>query len=341
MKYHFPAPGQSIDLHQPQDPPALGLKPDFIPQIKAFVQANLNERYPSRWAVWRHGYLAHVEGDFNTPVDVASLRKTWHALIVGAAIKEGKIPSLNQKISAWLPELSGPHAEATWRHVITQSAGFDYPYGDYPAFQPGQMWTYSDWNLVHLCNALARVYGKRDFYDDYAEIARTAYFEALGMQGWSTKIVFDQASQMDDGVRFVLSLEHMGRLGLFALARGNWDGVQLVNPAFVESLETKQTYGMQVNYDGPNDGQVHLRFYAEDFPECPYGYLTWVNTDGDYFPGADKNWAFGAGAGGSYILWNYKHGLVFAAIGTALNPSKESVSHILEASLLGSNPLVK
>ena len=58
--------------------------------------------------------------------------------------------------------------------MITQSAGFD-PHGDRPAYLPGEMWTYSDWNLVHLCNALAKVYGKRDFYDDFADIARDAY----------------------------------------------------------------------------------------------------------------------------------------------------------------------
>jgi hypothetical protein len=106
-------------------------------------------------------------------------------------------------VSEWQTDLEGNHRDATWQHVITQSAGFDYPYGEYPAFKPGEMWTYSDLNLVHFCHAMGKVYGK-------------------------------------------------------ALARGRWKGQQLVPRWFVEELETKQTQGMLVNYEGPNDGMCHL-----------------------------------------------------------------------------------
>ena len=47
-----------------------------------------------RWALWRHGHLVHVQGDFHQTVDVASLRKTWHAMIVGAATPAGADPVL-------------------------------------------------------------------------------------------------------------------------------------------------------------------------------------------------------------------------------------------------------
>ncbi len=340
-RFYFPPPGRRMELQDRRNADETGIDPGVIAQIDQFVQAHPDGRYPSRWALWRHGYLVHVNGDFHETVDVASLRKTWHALIVGAAIKGGKIPSCDQKVSVWQTELEGNHAKATWWHVMTQSAGFDYPYGDYPAFKPGQMWTYSDLNLFHLCHALAKVYGKHDFYDAYEDVAKAAYFDAIGMDGWSTRIVFDKSSQMDDGVRFLLSLEHMGRLGLLALAGGMWNGVELVPRKFVEELETKQTSGMRVNYDGPNDGQSHLRFYADRFPECPYGYLTWVNTDGDYFPDADRGWAFGAGAGGTYILWNRTFGIVFAAAGLTMNPGADSIPHRIEACLTGGNPLVE
>ena len=62
------------------------------------------------------------------------------------------------------------------------------PYDDYPAYDPGEMWTYSDLNLVHLCNALAKVYGKQDFYDSYDDVAREAYFGAIGLEGWTTRL---------------------------------------------------------------------------------------------------------------------------------------------------------
>ena len=339
-RFYFPPRGQGIELQDKRSPEVLGFLTEIIPRVNQFVQEHPLQGRANipRWALWRHGYLVHVEGDFNATIDVASLRKTWHAMMVGAAIKQRRIPSYHQKISVWQTKLTGYKADATWWHVMTQSAGFDYPYGNYPDFRPGQMWTYSDWNLVHLCHALAKVYGKRDFYDSYEDAAKAAYFDAIGMEGWSTRIVFDGASQMDDGVRFVISLEHMGRLGLLALARGRWDGVELVPQWFVEELERKQTYGMQVNYQGPNDGRVELN--PEQFPECPYGFLTWVNTDGDYCSGADTGWAFGRGAGGTMVLWNSELGVVFAAAGLQMPPDSNSMVHIIEACVAGPNPLV-
>ena len=218
-KFYFPPPGQGLDRQSQRKPEEIGLGPDLVSRISQFAQQNQDDSKVKtpRWAIWRHGYLVHVEGDFNAIADVYSLRKTWHALIVGAAIKQRKIPSLDQRISVWQSELTGLHAKATWRHVLTQSAGFDYPHGDHPAYEPGEMWTYSDWNLVHLCHALARVYGKMDFYDHYSDIACAAYFDAIGLEGWSTVIKFDPLSGMDDGVRFKFSLENLGRLGLLVL----------------------------------------------------------------------------------------------------------------------------
>jgi len=282
----FPPPGEAMTNQARRQPAEVGLNEEIISALKSHASKG-------RWALWRDGFLVHVEGNFNQKQDVASLRKTWHALTVGAAIKQGRIPSYSEKISVWNKELTGLHAEATWWHVITQTAGFDYPYGDYPAFKPGEMWTYSDKNPRVLCNALARVYGKKDFQDHYADVVRAAYFDAIGMTGWA-------AVPQQDGIRLHLDLEDMGRLGLLVLARGQWNGVEVIPRWFVEQLERKQTDGVRVNYSGPDDGKVNLD--PKEFPEVPYGFLTWVNTDGDFYPGADTAWAWGAGAGGTYIL---------------------------------------
>lgn len=336
--FYFPPAGGAIGNQAVCTPQAVGIDPAVVGAINAYAATRRFEDQPQRWALWRQGYLAHVQGDFNTGVDVYSLRKTWHALAVGAAIQQGRIPSLDQKISVWTPGLVGRHGEATWRHVLTQSAGFDYPHGEHPAYRPGEMWTYSDWNLVHLCNALARVYGRQDFWDDYAAVLKAAYFDALGMAGWSTSIVYDPLSQLYDGVRLILSLENMGRLGLFALARGQWNGAQLAPAWFVEQLEMKQTKGMKVNYAGPFDGNIGLDAYPQ-FTEAPYGFLTWVNTAGDYYPGADRAWAWGMGRGGHWVFWNRKLGLVLAVQGVTGQPAEAGLPNILEEHTPGPNLL--
>jgi hypothetical protein len=336
---YFPPAGQSMENQDRRTAQEVSMAPGFAEKIDAYIKDHpyAGARGTPRWALWRHGHLVHVQGDFHQAVDVASLRKTWHAMIVGAAIHQGRIPSYRQKLSAWVPELAGHDAEATWWHGITQSAGFDYPYGDHPDYRPGQMWTYSDLNLIHLCNGLARVYGKKDFHDHYADVAKAAYFDAIGMEGWSTRIVNDSSSRTQDGVRFVLSLEHLGRLGLLVLARGTWNGVELVPPWFVEELETKQTRGMKANYAGPNDGKIDLA--PQEFPEAPYGFLTWVNTDRDLFPAADAAWACGRGAGGSVVLWNRNKGIVFAGVGIRVGAGAESIPRVIEGAITGPNPL--
>ncbi len=332
--FYFPPPGRGLAPQAQRTPGQAGLDPAVVQGIGQFLDAHRDERTTTaqRWALWRHGYLVHVEGDFDAVVPIASLRKTWHALTVGAAIQQGRIPSYEQKISVWQTELAGLHAEATWRDVLTQSAGFDYPHGDHPAYPPGEMWTYSDWNLYHLCHALAKVYGKRDFFDGYDDVLAQAYLGAVGMQGWSSYAHHDPISQMYDGAWIRASLEHMGRIGLLILARGTWAGVELMPRWFVEELETKQTYGMRVNYNGPYDGVVGLD--PAHFPEAPYGYLTWVNTDGDYFPGADTAWAWGSGAGGMKTMWNRNIGIVFAAIGARIEPGAHSIPHLIEAAIM-------
>jgi hypothetical protein len=317
---YFPPPGEGLEQQSRRQASEAGLKPGIVEALRGKAD---------RWALWRWGHLIHVEGDFHHTVDVASLRKTWHALTVGAAIQQGRIPSHRQRLAEWLPDLSGPHAQATWWHVITQSSGFDYPYGDLSAYLPGQIWTYSDKNPRRLCNALARVYGKRDYRDGYEEVLKMAYFDAIGMRGWRVGW-----SREDDGPRLILDLEDMGRLGLLVLARGRWNDAQLIPQAFVEELETKQTRGMKVNYNGPDDGTIPLD--PKLFPEAPYGFMTWVNTAGDYYPGADRAWAWGSGRGGHYILWNRRNGIVFAAQGRNEGgpaPLAKGIPHIIEAHL--------
>ena len=188
------------------------------------------------------------------------------------------------------------------------------------------MWTYSDKNPLRLTNALAKAYGRAGYQDRYDRVLREAYFDAIGMRGWAVQPRYD-------GAVLSLDLEDMGRLGLLVLARGRWQGRQLIPRAFIEALETKQTRGMKVNYDGPDDGKIPL-----DLPEAPYGFMTWVNTDRDMFPHADASWAWGSGAGGHAIYWNHRLGIVLAVQGRAAGAR---LPELVEAGVRGPDPLFR
>jgi hypothetical protein len=125
--WHFPPPGDSLQQQARREPEQVGLNPAVVEQLKGSG---------TRWALWRHGYLIHVEGNWNETIDVASLRKTWHAMSVGAFLAQGKIPLLDQKVSVYNRDLKGNHAAATWRNGMMQASGFDYPDARYPTWRP-------------------------------------------------------------------------------------------------------------------------------------------------------------------------------------------------------------
>lgn len=53
--------------------------------------------------------------------------------------------------------------------------------------------------------------------------------------------------------------------------------------------------------------------------------------------GADRGWAFGSRAGGTYILWNRRHGIVFAGFGIDTRTTRQGIPHLIEAHLDESN----
>ncbi len=49
----------------------------------------------------------------------------------------------------------------------------------------------------------------------------------------------------------------------------------------------------------------------------------------------------GAGAGGSYILWNHRIGVVLAGFGVDTSPTSDGIPHAIESCINGDNPLSK
>ena len=327
---YFPPAGESLASQSLRSPDEVGLSDSVVADLSAVITTG-------RWALWRHGYLVHVEGDFNTTDEVKSVRKIIHAATVGAAIQRGLVPSLDQPIAFWNPELSGIDAMTTWVHVMTQTSAFDEP-----LLTPGSLWAYSDANPLQLCRALARVWGRPDYTDRYDLVIADALFDAIGARGWS-------AVPAADGIRFLFDLEDLGRAGLLFIAGGEWNGHRLIPSWFMDELGTKQTYGIPPNYDNENDGHTELQ--VEDFPESPYGFMTWVNTDRDLYPDSSANWVVALGVGGHYLVYNRDFGLVLAVIDGDFVPIDGNppgwpapvriAIEVLEQAVTGPNPMVE
>jgi len=68
-----------------------------------------------------HGYSA------DSSSNSFSMAKSWVSTLVGVAIKEGKIKSVNQKVCDFIPEFyEGDNSEITIKHLLTMSSGLNW-----------------------------------------------------------------------------------------------------------------------------------------------------------------------------------------------------------------------
>ncbi len=335
---YFPPKGQSTSYQKKKTASAVGLSSGIVTDLKNTILAG-------RWAVWRHGYLVHNQGAFNTKTEIKSARKTFHAATIGALIRQGKIDSIHQPLTDWDAGVAGGpgncHLDATLGHAMTQTTAFDES-----QLCPGELWAYSDANPPVINRVAARAWrgtNATDYTSNYKEVIGGALLDRIGASGWSTSVE-------SDGIRLSMDLEDLGRFGLLMANGGRWNGTVIVPEWFVVELSTKQTYGIPPNFDNANDG--HTGLTEEDFPAgSPYGYFTWVNTEQDLFPEADPTWAEARGANGNILLWDGTSGVVMAILASSdkFSPAETRpgwplevtpVVNVLQASIIGPNPLV-
>ncbi len=288
---NFPSAGQTLASQSTRLPAEVGLSSAVVSAMQSVITGG-------RWALWRHGYLIHVEGDFNLNSDIGAASMGIHAATTGVALERSLIPSLDEKLSIWNSELSGIDSDVSWRHVLEQSAALDDPLA-----LPGSVWAFSNANAFQLNRALSRVWGRADLTDNYNIVLADALLDPIGAQGWSSSIA-------TDGVHLHLDLEDMGRIGTLLIAGGAWLNGQVLPEWVVDLMVTRQSKGVVTDYDNANGGNTGLQ--NADFPESPYGLMTWVNTDQQLYPAADARWAVLLEPEGSLIAINPASGMVLA-----------------------------
>ena len=76
-----------------------------------------------------HGYSA------DTISNSFSMAKSWVSTLIGVAIRDGKIKSVNQKVSDFIPEFANrKNSEITIKHLLTMSSGLDWDEDYYNPF---------------------------------------------------------------------------------------------------------------------------------------------------------------------------------------------------------------
>lgn len=221
-----------------------------------------------------------------------SMAKSFTSALIGIAIAEGHIGSVDDPITQYLPELAerDPRfSNITIRHLLLMSSGIRYkefPFlnGDdgktyyYPDLRklaltgtkidgpPGEVFLYNNYHPLLLGLILERATGV-----PVQEYLHAKIWQPLGMEyagSWSLDSAATRFPKMESGIN--ARAIDFARFGRLFLNNGAWEGRQIVPEAWVtESARTEPDVDRSVYYR--NDLEEFDRPTAQTF----YAYMWW------------------------------------------------------------------
>jgi len=264
------------------------------------------ERVEDSGMILADGQVVAQWGDVDRVDMTFSVVKSYLATLVGVALQRGLIDSLDDPVGRYVTtgEFDGAHnSTITWEHLLHQTSDWsgelweihdwaDRPVGDDPEqwpnremHVPGTYFKYNDVRVNLLAYSLLEV-----FRQPLPVVLREAVMDPIGASttwrwhGYRNSWVELDGLRMQSvsggghfgGGMFISTADH-ARFGQLMLARGAWNGEQLIDPEWFDMIHTP----------------------AATRPD--YGYMWWLNTDRQRLPFAPESAYWAAGFGGNYI----------------------------------------
>jgi CubicO group peptidase (beta-lactamase class C family) len=194
--------------------------------------------------------------------------KSFVSALVGVALNEGLILSLDDPLTRYLPELTGSFwSSITIRHLVSMSSGLRYkpnsflPWDDdprvyyspdlrrlvlhvRPAEPPGLHFQYNNFNLILTGLILERVTGRT-----VSEYLQEKIWKPLGMESpasWSLDSTRSGMEKMESGLN--ARAVDFAKFARLYLRRGDWNGRQVVPEAWVNESTTAAPGAEWTNY---------------------------------------------------------------------------------------------
>jgi CubicO group peptidase (beta-lactamase class C family) len=212
-----------------------------------------------------------------------SMAKSFASALVGIAIDEGHIKSVDEPITNYLPELlekDERFEEITIRHLLTMSSGIKYEEGgDLPwGEEADDTKTYYSTDLRELALENCRIEGKAGEYFEYnnynpllvgmileratgmpvSRYTEEELWKPIGMEAdasWSLDSTSSGFEKMESGIN--ARPRDFARFGMLFAKEGSWEGKRLISRGWVEESTRADT--------------------STD-PSRDYQYFWWVNT---------------------------------------------------------------
>lgn len=187
----------------------------------------------------------------NSRTNSFSMAKSFTALAVGAAIKEGKIKSIDQKVGDFLPEFSeGKKAEISIKQLLQMSSGIDFgesynnPFGfmaktyygtdlydltvNKPVVQEaGKVWKYQGGNTLLLSFIIEKACGM-----SLAEYFSKQFWQPLGAEEKALWTLNEERGIERAFCCFYSNARDYARIGQLMLDSGQWLNQRLIDSTF-------------------------------------------------------------------------------------------------------------
>lgn len=230
-------------------------------------------------------------GDYNASSysNSFSMAKCILSLLVGAAIDDGYIKSVDQPVSHFLPEWTAFGKDTlTLKHLLTMSAGVDWDESYSSLFskttrayygndlwkltltqkliaKPGEKFNYQSGVSLMIAYLLQKATGKTvsAYMSEKLWTPLSAEFDAL----WS----LDKKDGMEKAYCcFNTNARDYARLGQLVLQKGSWNGKQLIDSNYIKEAVTPANWLTHTPKPGKN-GEIY-----QPRPNNFYGYQFWI-----------------------------------------------------------------
>ncbi len=220
-----------------------------------------------------------------------SMSKSIVSLLIGCALEEGKIQSLNQTVSSILPDFVDlPEKPVTIENLLTMSAGLNF-HEEYasPFSDPTKLYYTDDLNaLVYSTIKQVKPAGVKFIYQSAATQLLTMILEKQTGESvshyaskklWKPLGAEHQAQwslDHEDGIEkgyccFYSNARDFARIGQLMLNKGWWNGVEVVPQSYMEKALTPATYLQVEPVDVTND-QYGYQFWQLQYQGYTVNY---------------------------------------------------------------------
>ncbi len=212
-----------------------------------------------------------------------SATKSIVSLLIGIAIDEGKIASVNEPIEKYIPEFKGkPVGKITIKNLLTMSSGLDWEEAYTSPFsvtakayygeklrevttnqqlieQPGVRFLYQSGDTQLLAYIVEKATGKK--VAQYAQEKLWQPMEATKSALWSLDKKGGDAKSF---CCFNTNARDVARFGQLILNNGKWNGKQIISEKYLTKAVTPANYLLNEKKTAPVD------FYGYQFWILPY-----------------------------------------------------------------------